>query len=659
MLAVNQLPLSADLTEATRVDIASFGPCHPVNVKSTDIAATPTKQPIDAPHDGRFVRIGDIIILEVNADKYTFLHVKQSGTVRVGKADCSIATFIGAAYGSVYQLADDHKTLIRTARDGAETWAEATGTERSNASLNDAATNQTLTPGDVQALRDKGATGADIVAALAAGSSTFADKTEFSQEKYKKRKSRKYLTYVTVLRPTARSICEAIFSKSPQKTFGLRTDSLAIMLSLANIGAYAKVLVVDACSGLIAGAVAERLGGFGTACIAYPGRTPPSLDLLRNFNFSSAQKASVFCASIADLTAPVSMTDPTAETGTEPIAHNQVPGTADNITAASMVSAVSHMEEDSCRQEAAPSGAMPPVVLEPLLPQVHDLQATVASSSPTPVLTNPAIVSSPAVSAVPQPADEDPSNLAFVLANSGDKSADAAPVAPPGQLACEEVHHANSAPVTKIALVTAPLPAVSSLDGTQSAAVGALQPDTMPQTSPAVAPETVPSTAGRGGARDCHGGRGGQNGHLLPRVQQPQGLRMASAADLQSVAASGGFDCAVLVAPTLQPAAMLQQLLPLLCASAPFVAWQPHGQPLAEALVQLQATKTAVNLQLQESWYREHQVLPSRSHPVMVMPGTGGFLLSGITTAGSKSVAAGATPTSTAGSEAAKKMRIS
>jgi hypothetical protein len=36
-------------------------------------------------------------------------------------------------------------------RDGAETWAEATGTERSNASLNDAATNQTLTPGDVQA----------------------------------------------------------------------------------------------------------------------------------------------------------------------------------------------------------------------------------------------------------------------------------------------------------------------------------------------------------------------------------------------------------------------------------------------------------------------------------------------------------------------------
>ena len=59
-----------------------------------------------------------------------------------------------------------------------------------------------------QALRAGGASGADIVAALAAGSSTFAAKTEFSQEKYRKRKSRKYLTFVTIVRPTARSICE-------------------------------------------------------------------------------------------------------------------------------------------------------------------------------------------------------------------------------------------------------------------------------------------------------------------------------------------------------------------------------------------------------------------------------------------------------------------
>jgi tRNA (adenine-N(1)-)-methyltransferase non-catalytic subunit len=43
----------------------------------------------------------------------------------------------------------------------------------------------------------------------------------------------------------------------------LRQDALALALSLANIGAHARVLVVDSCAGLVTGAVAERLGGYG------------------------------------------------------------------------------------------------------------------------------------------------------------------------------------------------------------------------------------------------------------------------------------------------------------------------------------------------------------------------------------------------------------
>ena len=44
----------------------------------------------------------------------------------------------------------------------------------------------------------------------------------------------------------------------------------------------------------------------------------------------------------------------------------------------------------------------------------------------------------------------------------------------------------------------------------------------------------------------------------------------------------------------------------------------------------VQEQKQAVGLQLQEPWLREHQVLPGRSHPMMSMQGTGGYLLSGI-----------------------------
>lgn len=60
----------------------------------------------------------------------------------------------------------------------------------------------------VQAMRDGGTAGAEIVAALEAGSATFAGKTEFSQEKYRKRKAKKYQSFATLHRPTARSVCE-------------------------------------------------------------------------------------------------------------------------------------------------------------------------------------------------------------------------------------------------------------------------------------------------------------------------------------------------------------------------------------------------------------------------------------------------------------------
>lgn len=42
-----------------------------------------------------------------------------------------------------------------------------------------------LQPAEIEAMKASGAAGADIVAALAANSATFATKTEFSQEKYK------------------------------------------------------------------------------------------------------------------------------------------------------------------------------------------------------------------------------------------------------------------------------------------------------------------------------------------------------------------------------------------------------------------------------------------------------------------------------------------
>ena len=58
-------------------------------------------------------------------------------------------------------------------------------------------------------------------------------------------------------------------------------------------------------------------------------------------------------------------------------------------------------------------------------------------------------------------------------------------------------------------------------------------------------------------------------------------------------------------------------------------AWQP----LTECMAELHKEKAALGVQLTEPWLREHQVLPQRSHPMMQMSGSGGYLLHGITLA--------------------------
>lgn len=59
--------------------------------------------------------------------------------------------------------------------------------------------------------------------------------------------------------PSARAVCDAVLGKDPHRVHGLRRDSLGILLSLANAGAHARVLVLDGCAGLLQGAASFAL----------------------------------------------------------------------------------------------------------------------------------------------------------------------------------------------------------------------------------------------------------------------------------------------------------------------------------------------------------------------------------------------------------------
>jgi tRNA (adenine-N(1)-)-methyltransferase non-catalytic subunit len=94
-----------------------------------------------------------------------------------------------------------------------------------------------------------------------------------------------------------------MFDKLPAKVWNLRPDTLGILLSLANVAAHSRVLVLESCQGLVAAAVAERLGGYGTLCCVSADQKPAPLDSVRTLNLTPAERAAICCAPLASLLA--------------------------------------------------------------------------------------------------------------------------------------------------------------------------------------------------------------------------------------------------------------------------------------------------------------------------------------------------------------------
>eukprot|EP00958_Prasinococcus_capsulatus_P008243 scaffold790_cov387-Prasinococcus_capsulatus_cf.AAC.15 len=96
-------------------------------------------------------------------------------------------------------------------------------------------------------------------------------------------------------------------------------------------------------------------------------------------------------------------------------------------------------------------------------------------------------------------------------------------------------------------------------------------------------------------------------------------------------AQDGFFNSVAIAWPQLQPLAIVKAILPLCMSSASFAIFSPTMRPLVDCMHDLQTNRLAINMMLSESWMREYQVLPQRTHPRMTMSGTGGYILSGTT----------------------------
>lgn len=65
----------------------------------------------------------------------------------------------------------------------------------------------------------------------------------------------------TPLEPTVHTICQYNFEKQASKIRDLRPDTLAQMMTMANVRPGSKLLVVEDVHGMVVSAATERMGG--------------------------------------------------------------------------------------------------------------------------------------------------------------------------------------------------------------------------------------------------------------------------------------------------------------------------------------------------------------------------------------------------------------
>lgn len=119
-------------------------------------------------------------------------------------------------------------------------------------------------------MRDNIADSKEIIGTLVANSKSFNEKTEFSQEKYIKKKEKKYFDFIQIRRPTIRLLAEIFYRQDPEKPLGLRIDSLSQLISYSGVNSTGTYLLYEAgTSGLVPAAFLNSMGSAGTARLVH------------------------------------------------------------------------------------------------------------------------------------------------------------------------------------------------------------------------------------------------------------------------------------------------------------------------------------------------------------------------------------------------------
>lgn len=242
------------------------------------------------------ITVGDYIIIQ--RQKYTKLHKygHADSSAVLGKDVIELRNIEGQPYSTTFRMvASDTQKGGRNAKKSmslepctemGQLTADVLRDRESgidNRNMRDDGASQSLGPADIAALRAECRSSSEIVTQIVENSTSFTSKTEYSQEKYLKKKEKKYFEFVQIRRPNIRLITDVMYRQCSEKVFGLRMDSLSQLVSYAGISGFGNHLLYESgTNGLLPAVLLNSIGArtSGQLVHMHPGNVPQRQALL-------------------------------------------------------------------------------------------------------------------------------------------------------------------------------------------------------------------------------------------------------------------------------------------------------------------------------------------------------------------------------------------
>ncbi|KAL4131410.1 hypothetical protein QTP88_008725 [Uroleucon formosanum] len=251
---------------------------------------------------------GHYLIINKN-ETYLIHQISNKAILKLGRDVIDLKAAIGQPFSSTYKLEPmpekkRHYSLVICNDSQARNQWSTNGCGTDNKLITDDSSSQLLSTDEIIALKESGESGQNIVERLLENSKTFQLKTEYAQEKYLKKKARKYCDYLTIFKPSIRLITDVLYKQQTlPKTIALRFDTLAQILCRVNLDPGGKYLLYENGSqGLLQAALLNQLHDNGCLVHIFSSTSEQNaLRAVKAMNFSETKMKQMLTVSLNEI----------------------------------------------------------------------------------------------------------------------------------------------------------------------------------------------------------------------------------------------------------------------------------------------------------------------------------------------------------------------